>query len=74
MRHPSAPCTAQRRFCAGYLVAMAEMKVLLALLARGYDFECDTDTQWVQQVGQVPANHLPMTVTRRRDAAAATCV
>lgn len=53
---------------------MAEMKVLLALLARGYDFECDTDTQWVQQVGQVPANHLPMTVTRRRDAAAATCV
>ncbi|WIA10314.1 hypothetical protein OEZ85_010506 [Tetradesmus obliquus] len=62
------------RFCAGYLVAMAEMKVLLALLARGYDFECDTDTQWVQQVGQVPANHLPMTVTRRRDAAAATCV
>jgi hypothetical protein len=53
------------RFCAGYLVAMAEMKVLLALLARGYDIECDTDTLWVQQVGQVPSNNLPMTVTRR---------
>jgi hypothetical protein len=44
---------------------MAEMKVLLALLARGYDIACDTDTQWVQQVGQVPSNHLPTTVTSR---------
>ncbi|KAF6251646.1 cytochrome P450 [Scenedesmus sp. NREL 46B-D3] len=53
------------RFCSGYLVAMAEMKVLLALLARGYDMDCDTDTEWVQQVGQVPSNNLPMTLTHR---------
>jgi cytochrome P450 len=53
------------RFCAGYAVAMAEMKVYLALLARGYDFACDTNTQWKQEIGRVPANGLPMTVTRR---------
>uniref|UniRef100_A0A383WDQ0 Cytochrome P450 n=1 Tax=Tetradesmus obliquus TaxID=3088 RepID=A0A383WDQ0_TETOB len=53
------------RFCAGYAVAMAEMKVFLALLARGYDFDADTNTQWRQEIGRVPANGLPMTVSRR---------
>jgi hypothetical protein len=58
---------------------MAEMKVLLALLVRGYEFECDTDTQWVQQVGQEPANNLPMMVWRKGNcllqyAGAASCI
>ncbi|KAF8059378.1 HISN7 [Scenedesmus sp. PABB004] len=58
------------RFCAGYAVAMAEMKVFLALLARGYDFTADTDTTWRQRIGPQPANGLPLTVTRRALAAA----
>jgi hypothetical protein len=49
---------------------MAEMKVYLALLARGYDFDADTNTQWKQEIGRVPANGLPMTVTRRPATAA----
>ncbi|KAI8464385.1 MAG: cytochrome P450 [Monoraphidium minutum] len=52
------------RFCAGYSVAMAEMKVFLALLARGYDFTADTNTEWRQEIGRVPKNGLPMTLTR----------
>jgi hypothetical protein len=44
---------------------MAEMKVYLALLARSYDFECDTNTQWKQEIGCVPANGLPTSFTRR---------
>ncbi|KAF6258855.1 cytochrome P450 [Scenedesmus sp. NREL 46B-D3] len=59
------------RFCAGYAVAMAEMKVYLALLARGYDFDCDTNTQWKQEIGRVPANGLPATFSRRPAAVAA---
>lgn len=43
---------------------MAEMKAFLALLARGYDFEADVDTEWVQRIGRVPANGLPMRVSR----------
>lgn len=45
---------------------MAEMKVFLALLARGYELSADFDTEWVQQLGKVPANGLPMRVVRRR--------
>eukprot|EP00878_Enallax_costatus_P002591 GHUV01002773.1.p1 GENE.GHUV01002773.1~~GHUV01002773.1.p1 ORF type:complete len:523 (+),score=179.47 GHUV01002773.1:316-1884(+) len=56
------------RFCAGYAVAMAEMKVYLALLARGYDFQCDTNTEWVQEIGRKPKNGLPMKITRREPA------
>jgi hypothetical protein len=41
-RPPNRPTA---RFCAGYSVAMAEMKMFLALLARGYAFEADTDTK-----------------------------
>ncbi|KAF6256199.1 cytochrome P450 [Scenedesmus sp. NREL 46B-D3] len=59
------------RFCAGYAVAMAEMKVYLALLARGYDFDCDTNTQWKQEIGRVPANGLPAIFSRRPAAVAA---
>lgn len=44
---------------------MAEMKVFLALLARHYEFVADTNTEWKQEIGRVPANGLPMTVTRR---------
>ena len=43
---------------------MAEMKAFLALLARGYSFQADTNTQWVQSIGRVPANGLPMRVSR----------
>jgi hypothetical protein len=43
---------------------MAEMKAFLALLARGYAFEADTNCRWVQQLGRVPANGLPMSVWR----------
>jgi hypothetical protein len=52
------------RFCAGYAVAMAEMKAFLALLARGYAFDANTNTKWVQQIGRVPVNGLPMRVYR----------
>lgn len=51
---------------------MAEMKVFLALLARGYDFTADTATEWRQEIGRVPVNGLPMTVLRRTAPAAAT--
>lgn len=33
---------------------MVEMKVLLALAARHYAFEANTDTEWVQAVGMIP--------------------
>lgn len=58
-------CCMHCRFCPGYHVAMAEMKVVLALLSRGYEFSCDTDTEWAQQVGQVPKNQLPTIFNRR---------
>lgn len=63
------PCPSRSpfvRFCVGYSLAMAEMKVFLALLARGYELSADFDTEWVQQLGKVPANGLPMRVVRRR--------
>ncbi|KAF8055110.1 CYP716B1 [Scenedesmus sp. PABB004] len=59
------------RFCAGYALAMAEMKTFLALLARDYDFDADTNTAWRQEIGRVPKNGLPTTVRRRSAAAAA---
>lgn len=42
---------------------MAEMKSFLALLARGYEFEADVNTKWVQRLGRVPENGLPMKVS-----------
>jgi cytochrome P450 len=47
--HTRAP-----RYCLGAGLALAEMKVLLALLARHYAFTADTATEWVQRVGHVP--------------------
>lgn len=69
--HPAAPRPRHRapRFCAGAGVAMAEMRVFLALLARGYEFAANIDTEWVQQLGQVPANGMPATFSRRGAAA-----
>lgn len=51
------------RHCLGVHLANAEMKVFLALWARGYDVAADTDTEWRFAVGRVPLNGLPMTVT-----------
>lgn len=53
------------RFCAGYAVAMAEMKVMLALLARGYEYDADVNTEWVVRLGPLPKNGLPLTVRKR---------
>jgi hypothetical protein len=45
---------------------MSEMKTFLALLLRGYDFECDTDTTWAPgALRKVPRNGLPMKITRK---------
>jgi hypothetical protein len=33
---------------------MAEMKVLLALLARHYSFSVDNNTEWVHTISKVP--------------------
>ena len=52
------------RYCLGYAMAMGEMKVFLALLARHYDFTADTNTEWVQALGKKPKNGLPTTYTR----------
>lgn len=52
------------RYCLGYAMAMGEMKVFLALLARHYDFTADTNTEWVQVLGKKPKNGLPTTYTR----------
>lgn len=60
------PTPPRRRFCAGYAVAMAEMKAFLALLAREYEFTADTNTEWKQAIGRVPVNGLPMRVSRRK--------
>lgn len=56
-----APC----RYCLGAALAMAEMKVYLATLARSYDFTVDNNTEWVQAVGKVPKNGLPIVISRR---------
>ncbi len=43
-----------RRYCLGAGLALVEMKVLLALLARKYSLTCDNNTEWVQSMGRVP--------------------
>lgn len=50
------------RYCLGAGLAMVEMKVLLALVARHYTFTADNNTQWTQAIGKVPKNKLPMVV------------
>lgn len=52
------------RFCLGYHLAQAELKVFMCLLARHYSFSVDADTEWIQQVGRTPVNGLPMTVKK----------
>ena len=42
------------RFCLGYGLAIVEMKVLLALVARHCSVTCDNNTEWVQAIGKVP--------------------
>ena len=43
-----------RRYCLGAGLALVEMKVLLALIARQYSLTCDNNTEWVQSIGRVP--------------------
>jgi hypothetical protein len=43
---------------------MLEMKTVLALLARGYKYAADDNTQWKMALGRYPANGLPLVVTR----------
>jgi len=50
------------RYCLGTALAMAEMKVFLALLARKYQFEADNNTKWKPALGYYPENGLPMVV------------
>lgn len=42
------------RYCLGSGLAMTEMKVLLAVVARQYRFTADTDTEWVHNISKVP--------------------
>lgn len=44
---------------------MAEMRVFLALLARGYEFSADTNTAWRNNIGPSPVNGLPVILRRR---------
>ncbi|KAF6259721.1 cytochrome P450 [Scenedesmus sp. NREL 46B-D3] len=56
------------RYCLGAALAMAEMKTCLALLARRYSFQADTDTQWKPALGYYPANGLPLVLTQLQQA------
>lgn len=67
---PSLHNPAPTRYCIGGNLAMAEMKVFLAFLARSYDFSVDGNTDWLFAIGRVPKNGLPMTITRGVPAAA----
>lgn len=51
---------------------MTETKVVLATLAREYEWDCDAGTEMVAMVGKVPANGLPLTLRRLPAAAAAS--
>jgi hypothetical protein len=42
---------------------MTELKVFYALLARGYSYSVDGNTEWRQQVGRTPLNGLPLVLT-----------
>jgi len=47
-------CCCCCRYCLGSGLAMAEMKVLLALVARHYCFTADNNTEWVHTISKVP--------------------
>eukprot|EP00877_Chromochloris_zofingiensis_P014679 jgi/Chrzof1/9465/Cz04g04040.t1 len=61
------PFGAGMRFCLGAPLAMAEMKVFLAVLARRYSFTADTDTAWETVPHNWPLNGLPVTVEKVAD-------
>ena len=42
------------RIAAGYALAMAKMKVLLALVAHHYHVAIGNDTEWVTSINKVP--------------------
>lgn len=48
------PCPWLNRYCLGSGLAMAEMKVLLALLARHYSYTAYNATEWVHTISKVP--------------------
>eukprot|EP00879_Flechtneria_rotunda_P025615 GHRR01027242.1.p1 GENE.GHRR01027242.1~~GHRR01027242.1.p1 ORF type:complete len:174 (+),score=37.68 GHRR01027242.1:187-708(+) len=60
------PFGAGVRYCLGAGLAMAEMKVFLALLARHYDFTADNNTAWKPALGDYPENRLPLVIKRRQ--------
>lgn len=53
------------RYCLGAALALAEMKVFLALLAHGYSFSADNNTE-KPALGFYPANGLPLVLTSRQ--------
>lgn len=57
-------CCVCCRYCLGAALAMAEMKVFLAVLARNYSFTADNNTEWKPALGFYPANGLPTVFTR----------
>lgn len=57
-------CLVLCRYCLGAALALAEMKVFLALLARSYSFTADNNTEWKPALGFYPANGLPLVLTR----------
>ncbi|KAI8472759.1 MAG: cytochrome P450 [Monoraphidium minutum] len=66
------PFGAGNRYCIGAPLAMAEMKVFLSLLARGYDYSIAdaANVKWSTIPLAVPKCGLPLTLTARRAAAA----
>ena len=58
------------RACIGAFLAVAELKVALAVLARGYDFSliregADEEVKWKSDPFPYPLNNLPIKVTKR---------
>jgi hypothetical protein len=49
-------------------LAIAEMKVFLALLARSYSFTVDNNTEWKPALGFYPANGLPLVLLAHNSA------
>lgn len=61
--HP-CPLLPPCRVCPGQALAMAEMKVFLAVLARSYSFTADTNTGFASVPMTAPQNGLPITVSK----------
>lgn len=56
------------RKCIGMALALTEMKVLLAVLARDYRYSADWDTRWKYFPLLRPAAGLPVLATRLQPA------